>query len=63
MCAGFRAGSGNGHRLLNETDEEVVYLEVGDRMPGDAASYPDDDLAAEYVEGRWRFLHKDGTAY
>jgi len=63
MCAGFRAGSGNGHRLLNETDEEAVYLEVGDRTPGDAASYPDDDLAAEYVDGRWRFVHKDGTAY
>jgi len=63
MCAGFRAGSGNGHRLLNETDEEAVYLEVGDRTPGDAASYPDDDLAAEFVDGRWRFVHKDGTAY
>lgn len=63
MCAGFRAGSGNGHRLLNETDEEAVYLEVGDRTPGDVASYPDDDLAAEFVDGRWRFVHKDGTAY
>ena len=31
MCAGFKAGTGNGHRLINETGEEVVYLEVGDR--------------------------------
>src|SRR6187397_2027803 len=44
MCAGFRAGTGNGHRLINDTGEEVVYLEVGDRTPGDEGSYPDDDL-------------------
>ena len=31
MCAGFKAGTGNGHCLMNETSEEVVYLEVGDR--------------------------------
>jgi len=63
MCAGFRAGSGDAHRLLNETDEPVVYLEVGDRMPGDEASYPDDDLVAKLVEGRWCFFHKDGSPY
>lgn len=63
MCAGFRSGTGNGHRLLNETDEPVVFLEVGDRTPGDEAVYPDDDLAAQLVEGRWRFCHKDGRPY
>ena len=26
MCAGFRAGSGNGHCLLNETQDEVLFL-------------------------------------
>src|SRR5258705_4124942 len=35
MCAGFKAGTGNGHRLLNETSAEVVYLEVADRTSGD----------------------------
>lgn len=63
MCAGFKAGSGNGHRLLNETAEEVVYLEVGDRTPGDEGSYPDDDLKALLVAGQWKFVHKDGTPY
>ncbi len=63
MCAGFRAGTGNGHRLINETNEDVVYLEVGDRTPGDEGTYPDDDLRAELVEGKWRFVHKDGTPY
>jgi uncharacterized cupin superfamily protein len=63
MCAGFKAGTGNGHRLLNETTEEVVYLEVGDRTPGDEGSYPDDDLKAALIGGQWRFVHKDGTPY
>jgi uncharacterized cupin superfamily protein len=63
MCAGFKAGTGNGHRLINETSEEVVYLEVGDRSPGDEGSYPDDDLKAALVDGNWKFTHKDGTPY
>ena len=63
MCAGFKAGTGNGHRLINETTEEVVYLEVGDRTPGDEGSYPDDDLRALLVAGKWKFVHKDGKPY
>lgn len=63
MCAGFKAGTGNGHRLMNETAEEIVYLEVGDRSQGDEASYPDDDLMAMLVEGQWKFAHRDGTPY
>lgn len=63
MCAGFKAGTGNGHRLVNDTSEDVVYLEVGDRSPGDEGSYPDDDLKALLVDGKWTFTHKDGTPY
>ena len=29
MCAGFKAGTGSGHHLVNETAEDVVYLEIG----------------------------------
>jgi uncharacterized cupin superfamily protein len=63
LCAGFKAGTANGHRPLNETQEDVVYLEVGDRTPGDEVTYPDDDLKAVLVDGRWQFVHKDGTPY
>ncbi|MGE0099517.1 MAG: cupin domain-containing protein [Hydrogenophaga sp.] len=62
-CAGFKAGSGNGHRLINDTTDEVVYLEVGDRTRGDTAQYPDDDIVAEHDGVRWRFHHKDGHPY
>lgn len=63
MCAGFAAGTGIGHHLVNETDEDVVYLEIGDRTPGDEVSYPADDLKATLVDGKWRFTRKDGSPY
>jgi uncharacterized cupin superfamily protein len=63
MCAGFKAGTGDGHQLVNRSSEDVVYLEVGDRTAGDIGSYPDDDLQAVSVDGAWRFTHKDGTPY
>ena len=63
MCAGFRAGSGNAHRLVNASPRDALYLEVGDRSAGDEANYPDDDLVARLDAGAWRFFHKDGTPY
>jgi uncharacterized cupin superfamily protein len=64
MCAGFRAGTGDAHHLHNRTAGDVLYLEAGDRTPGDAATYPDDDLQAVVgTDGKWRFTRKDGTAY
>jgi uncharacterized cupin superfamily protein len=64
MCAGFRAGSGDGHHLVNRTDRDVVYLEVGNRDPADGAEYPDDDLRAlPDGKGGRRFVRKDGTPY
>src|SRR5512146_2231784 len=63
MCAGFQAGTGNGHHLVNETSEDVVYLEVGDRTPGDEGTYPDDDLQAALVDGRGVFTHEEGRPY
>ncbi len=63
MCAGFRAGSGNAHHLVNRTAENVLFIEVGDRTAGDSVVYPDDDIQATLVDGAWRFTHKNGSAY
>ena len=63
MCAGFRSGTGNAHHLVNETGEDVVYLEIGDRIPGDSAVWPDDDLVVLEIEGKKRLAHRDGTPY
>jgi uncharacterized cupin superfamily protein len=62
MCAGFRAGTGDAHHLVNRGTRDVLYLEVGDRTPGDSATYPDDDLAVVMgADGRWIYSRKDGT--
>lgn len=64
MCAGFKAGTGDGHQLVNRSSADVLYLEVGDRSAGDSVSYPDDDLKALFgSDGTWQFVHKDGGPY
>lgn len=63
MYAGFRAGTGNAHHLKNESDQDVVYLEIGDRTPGDSAVWPDDDLQVIEIDGKRRFAHLDGRPY
>lgn len=63
MCAGFKSGTGNGHQLHNESSQDAVYLEIGDRTAGDEAHYPEDDLQAMMRDSKWVFTHKDGTAY
>jgi uncharacterized cupin superfamily protein len=63
MCAGFPA-QGRAHQLVNRSDVDVVYLEIGDRSAGDEVSYPNDDLeAALGADGQWAFAHKDGQPY
>jgi uncharacterized cupin superfamily protein len=64
MCAGFKAGTGDAHHLVNSSDSHVSYLEIGDRSTGDSVSYPDDDI--QFVvgpEGKRKALRKDGSAY
>jgi len=64
MCAGFKAGTGDAHHIVNRTKQDVVFLEVGDRSAGDSVTYPDDDVLAVYgPDGKWKYSRKDGTSY
>jgi uncharacterized cupin superfamily protein len=63
MCVGFPAGTGNAHHLHNETTEDVLYLEIGDRAPGDEVTYPDDDIQLVRHDGKIKYAHKDGSPY
>ncbi len=64
MAAGFKAGTGDAHHLVNRSDRDVVFIEVGDRTAGDEVTYPDDDLHATYgPDGKYQYRHKDGTPY
>ncbi len=64
MCAGFKAGTGDGHQLVNRTESDVTYLEIGDRSAGDTVNYPDDDMQLVVgADGKRRFVRKDGSTY
>jgi uncharacterized cupin superfamily protein len=63
-CYGFKAGTGIAHQLVNRSEENVTYLEIGDRSCGDEVEYPNDDLkATQLPNGVWTVTHKDGRAY
>jgi len=63
FCAGFAAG-GTAHHLENRSDRDAVFLEVGDRNPGDSAAYPDDDIQAVMgSDGKWQFARKNGAPH
>ena len=63
MCAGF-VPEGEAHYLINRTNDNVVYLEIGTRTHGDAVIYPEDDLVAVFnSEHQWDFTHKNGNKY
>ena len=60
MAAGFPAGAEDGHQLINKSDRPASYLEIGDRSEGDEVEYPDIDMALRNIDGRRRFVTKDG---
>ncbi|MBT3306578.1 MAG: cupin domain-containing protein [Alphaproteobacteria bacterium] len=63
MVAGFPAGTGNGHHLVNRGTATAVFLVVGSRDSRDEADYPDIDLILRRRDGVAAFLQKDGTPY
>lgn len=63
MCAGFKAGNGNGHCLKNLSDKPATYLEVGSRMAGERVVYSDIDMKGEKQESGFVFMKKDGSAF
>ena len=62
MCAGFKAGNGNGHCLKNLTDKPVQYLEVGTRGTDEVAWYSDIDMKVVQKDRKGIYLRKDGSA-
>jgi uncharacterized cupin superfamily protein len=63
-CYGLKAATGIAHQLVNQTGENVTYLEIGDRAEGDEVEYPNDDLkATPLTNGAWAITHKDGRLY
>lgn len=62
-CAGFPAGSTNGHHFLNRSDRRASFLVIGSKAPREVATYSDVDLRVEMEAGKARFTLKDGKPY
>lgn len=63
-AAGWKAGTPNGHCLINRGDRDVVYLEVGTRAKVERATYSDIDMKVERDESGFRYSRKStGESY
>jgi uncharacterized cupin superfamily protein len=62
-CAGFPAGSKDGHQLANRGTAPAVYLEVSNRDRNDTAHYSDPNVDMVWDGGRGCILHRDGSDY
>ena len=67
MCAGFPLApdvkNGDGHQLINRSDQPAVYLEISNRDPRDQAYYSDVDLHFHGADATVRFTRKDGSSF
>jgi uncharacterized cupin superfamily protein len=62
-AAGFKANSGIGHHLVNRSDRDAIFLEIGTRSRHERAHYPDVDLMMLRDDKGVRFVHKNGDPY
>ncbi len=60
-AAGFPGGKADGHVLKNNSENNVVYLEVGNRFDDEDVHYPDVDLHLEKRPGKLQYYDKKGN--
>ncbi|HWV42469.1 cupin domain-containing protein [Pseudorhodoplanes sp.] len=62
-AAGWKADAGIGHCLVNRSQDDAVYIEIGTRSATEAVIYPDIDMRMERDRTGSRYLHKNGQPY
>jgi uncharacterized cupin superfamily protein len=62
-AAGFKAGDPNGHCLQNRSANDAFVLEIGSRLPSDAAHYSDIDMISPAGGTPAIYIRRDGTPY
>jgi uncharacterized cupin superfamily protein len=62
-AAGFKANNGNGHHLVNRSQRDAVYLEIGTRAKHDRVNYSDADLLVVRDDSGMRYTRKNGNPY
>ena len=62
-AAGWKCGVANGHCLINRTDRDAVFLEIGTRAKSERAHYSDIDMQVVRDENGPRYMRKNGEPY
>jgi uncharacterized cupin superfamily protein len=62
-AAGFKANVANGHCLVNRSNSDTVFLEIGTRAPAERATYADVDLILERDASGRRFKRRSGAPF
>ncbi|MEA3034171.1 MAG: hypothetical protein QOH86_2187 [Sphingomonadales bacterium] len=62
-AAGWRANGGIGHCLINRTQKNATYIEVGGRVANETVVYSDIDMRLERDKHGVRYLRKTGEPH
>ena len=62
-AAAWKAGVPNGHCLINRSDRDTVFIEVGTRAPSERAHYSEIDMMVVRDEKGARYTKKNGEPY
>jgi uncharacterized cupin superfamily protein len=62
-AAAWKAGVPNGHCLINRSNRDAVFIEVGTRAAYERAHYSDIDMQVVRDRKNFRYLHKNGEPY
>jgi uncharacterized cupin superfamily protein len=62
-AAAWKAGVANGHCLVNRSDRDAVFIEVGTRSASERAHYSDIDMMVVRDEKGARYTRKNGEPY
>jgi uncharacterized cupin superfamily protein len=62
-AAAWKAGVANGHCLVNRSDRDTVFIEVGARAPAERAHYSDIDMIFTRDGKGVRYTKKNGEPY
>jgi len=62
-AAAWKAGTQNGHHLVNRSDRDALVLEIGSRYWNDSDAYFDNYMKFEMSDEVTIYIHKNGTLY
>ena len=62
-AAAWKAGVPNGHCLINRSNRDAVFIEIGTRAPAERAHYSDVDMMVERDEKGARYTKKESASH